>query len=145
MISDLPLDLLIMNSPDLALAILFLFLSFTNAYHGDMIAYKPSGANFCGSSSQTTDAVIAVSATIMYPPNPSNPLCNSKTTIYNSITGKFVPATIVDVCKDCADGDIAVSTSLFKEVAPGVDMDSTVSGIKWGGALWYKIAKGRGL
>ncbi len=81
----------------------------------------------------------------MNPSHTKNSLCFTQTNIYNSDTGGFFPASIVDICKDCADGDIAVSRSLFKKVAPGVDVDTRVSGIKWGGALWYRIARGGGL
>lgn len=137
---------LTMTLPTPFLALLFLLLTLTSAYHGTMTLYTPSTSptSICGPHSPNT-AIIAISASILSPSHPNNPLCNSQTIIYNSATGQFLPATIVDVCRTCADGDIAVSEELFREVAPEVDVGSTVEGIKWGGALWNKIARQRGL
>jgi len=71
--------------------------------------------------------VVTVSSLIINPLNPLNPLYFSITYIYNSNTGRFFTASIIDIYTDYINGDIIISRSLFKKVVPGINIDIKVS------------------
>lgn len=114
----------------LLLAFLAAF-SLTAAYRGSMTYYTP-GLGSCGAYSSSSDAVVALSISMMgNPSNPNaNPKCFSRIRIHNPTTGGTHWATIVDTCYACAHEDIDVSESLFAQVAPGGN--GRVEGIEWG-------------
>ncbi|KAI0674960.1 RlpA-like double-psi beta-barrel-protein domain-containing protein-containing protein [Trametes maxima] len=83
------------------------------AYSGDATYYYPNGGTgACGAPSQNTDLVVALSAD-QYAGG-----SNCWRHIGVHYQGKFVDATVVDLCPGCASGSIDLSPSAFERLAP---------------------------
>ncbi|KAI0356135.1 hypothetical protein OH77DRAFT_1423728 [Trametes cingulata] len=83
------------------------------AFTGDATYYTPDN-NFgaCGARSQNSDLVVALSAD-QYAGG-----SNCFRHIGVNYQGKFVDATVVDLCPGCGSGSIDLSPAAFEELAP---------------------------
>ena len=110
-------------------------VALAKVYVGDITYYTP-GLGSCGAYSSSTDAVVALSVTMMAnSANPNaNPKCFSKISIYNPRTRNTHWATVVDTCQACGHSDIDLSPALFQAVEPRGD--GRVHGITWRGNMF---------
>lgn len=99
-------------------------------FTGDITHYAV-GQGSCGSVNSNSEAVVALSTAMMANgPNPNtNPKCQTMITLVNPRTGSRTKAKVVDTCEGCAYGDVDLSPTLFKTVAP--KGDGRVKGIQW--------------
>lgn len=102
-------------------------------YTGDLTWYDV-GLGSCGITSTSSEAIVAVSHTIMddpqyYTANPNNnPLCGRKVSI-TGVDGTKYTASVVDRCEGCAKADLDLSADFFNLVTK--NGDGRVHNIAW--------------
>lgn len=106
-------------------------------YTGEMTIYNAQGNNgACGKPIQDSDMVVALgkptwgeSTYDRMTGESSNPWCGKKINIHYN--GKTTGATILDLCPECAAGDIDLTPSLWKIVTGGDPADGGRYKVEW--------------
>lgn len=101
-------------------------------YSGD-ITYYATGLGSCGITSGYYDHIVAISHVIMDAYNPgnpnNNPLCGKRVMIvYNN---QRFPATVVDRCIGCAQGDLDLAEGFFSAITDGDTAAGRIPGVQW--------------